>query len=425
MRRGHESMTKVKIYIGRFAILVLLLVGCATAASGATIDVMIVYETKAKAWVDSRGGMNAFAADAVGRMNLAMTNSNVNVTFRLVHAAAVSYTTDGDLSTDLSNLQIGSGNLSVVHQWRNTYGADVVALLVDTGSAYGWVGYGYLLSSYKGAPDWAFTASAIRSVDISHTLTHEVGHNLGVHHSKYQTSSPGPNTYLNTYSAGWYLTGTNAKKYHTIMAYNSDGYGNSYSEAPLFSTPLLNYQGVPAGHAQHGDNARTIRETMSVVSAYRPEVTPSLPPPAAVQATKGAYVDKVAVSWNGVTGATGYKVYRNAVNDGTAATQIGSPSASPFADTTAAPWTFYYYWVKAIKGSTESLLSETDIGYRKAASYHPADTSKDFRIVIDECVAYAFAWKTGAQWVTDPNPIPIGYMTNACYLWKMGEAYPH
>jgi hypothetical protein len=237
--------------------------------SAATIDVMIVYDSTAKSWVDSNGGMNAFAADAVARMNQATLNSNIGLTFRLVYVAQVSYTYSGDLGTDLGNLQAGTGNLSVVHQWRDTYGADLVVLLEDTGLAYGWVGVGYLLETYSGDPDHAFTASAIRSVDISHTLTHEVGHNLGAHHSKYQADSPGPNYALNSYSAGWYFTGTNATKYHTIMAYNSDGYGNTYTEAPLFSTPWLFYQGVRAGTPADGDNSRTIGETMNVVASYR------------------------------------------------------------------------------------------------------------------------------------------------------------
>jgi len=236
---------------------------------GATVDVMIVYDSTAKAWVDSNGGMNTFAADAVARMNQASASSNLDLTFRLAHAAEVSYTYSGSLGTDLTNIRAGTGNLSVVHEWRDTYGADLVALLVDTGSAYGVVGVGYTLSTYSGDPAYAYTCNAIQSVDISHTLTHEVGHNLGAHHSKFQTPSPGPNSALNSYSAGWYFTGTNATQYHTIMAYNADGYGNFYVEAPLFSTPLLSYEGTVAGDAEDGDNARTIRQTMNVVAAYR------------------------------------------------------------------------------------------------------------------------------------------------------------
>lgn len=265
---------KVKLAFLRFLTTVVCLVCFVVPVFGATIDVMIVYDTTAKSWVSSQGGMSAFAADAVARMNQAAANSNVNLTFSLVHAAEASYTYSGSLGTDLDNLQAGAGDLSTVHQLRNTYGADLVALLVDTGSAYGTVGMAYTLTTYNGQSAYAFSTNAIRSVEISHTLTHEVGHNLGCDHSKNQKSSPGPNTYLNSYSAGWYFTGTDSTstKYHTIMAYGSDGWGNTYTEAPLFSTPLLNYQGTPAGDAQDGDNARNIRGTMDIVAAYRSAV---------------------------------------------------------------------------------------------------------------------------------------------------------
>jgi len=155
-----------------FIIALLLVFHSAPAVlSAATIDVMIVYDSTAKSWVDSNGGMNAFAADAIARMNQAASNSNVDLTFRLVYAAQVPsytsyYASTGSLSTDLTNLQAGNGNLAVVHAWRDTYGADLVALMVDTGSEYGSVGIGYLLTSYSGQSNYAFTVSAIRSVDI-------------------------------------------------------------------------------------------------------------------------------------------------------------------------------------------------------------------------------------------------------------------
>ena len=153
---------------------------------------MIVYDSTAKSWVAAHGGIGTFAADAVARMNQAAANSGLDLTFRLVHTAEVSYTHSGDLETDTYNLQSGAGNLSVVHEWRDTYGADLVAMLVDTGSATGWAGFGYLLSDPGGKPDNAFSVNSIRSVDISHTLTHEVGHNLGCNHSKDHFPTPAP-----------------------------------------------------------------------------------------------------------------------------------------------------------------------------------------------------------------------------------------
>jgi hypothetical protein len=57
------------------------------------------------------------------------------------------------------------------------------------------------------------------------------------------------------------------------------------------------------------------------------------------------------------------------------------------------------------------------------AVLHPADTGHDFEISVDEVTAYGSAWKTGQTWPVPPNPIPVEYVTNAGYLWKVGEVY--
>lgn len=213
--------------------------------AASVIDIMLVYDTTATTWVATEGGMETFAEDAVFRMNQALVNSDVDLEFNLVHTMSIPYTTQATdnltpLGDDLDALEGGSGYFATVHAARETYGADLVSMLIDHGASWGYVGIGDLLTSMSWSnPAAAFSVCAIQSVAISHTLTHEVGHNLGAHHSKDQDSSPGPNTYLGldyAYSAGWYFTGSNTTDYHTIMAYNNDG-TQSYTSAPLFSTP--------------------------------------------------------------------------------------------------------------------------------------------------------------------------------------------
>lgn len=55
--------------------------------------------------------------------------------------------------------------------------------------------------------------------------------------------------------------------------------------------------------------------------------------------------------------------------------------------------------------------------------HHPADLDSNSTLVLNEVTAYAAAWKESATWPRDPNPIPVGYVTRAGYLWKNGEAY--
>ena len=333
---------------------------CAVAAT--TIDMMIVYDTTATSWVSTNGGMQLFAENAVAKMSQAMGNSGVDVTFRLVHAASVSYT-HLNFGADLDNLHSGIGKLSDVHEWRDMYDADLVAMFVDTGSAYDFVGLGHLLVSKDGMPNEAFTVNAIRSVDISHTLTHEVGHNLGCHHSKYQKSDPGPNKAINTYYAGWYFTGDDDIKYHTIMSYNSDGYGSLYYPAPLFSTPLVTYQGTPVGHVKDGDNARTISEMKDVIASYRgrPGGRPAVP--SNVSASDGTSINKITVKWGAADGATNYHIYRYMFCDQFEARRIGTSSSTSFDDVTAEANNTYYYWVKAENAAGASCFSKPDTGY--------------------------------------------------------------
>ncbi len=87
---------------------------------------------------------------------------------------------------------------------------------------------------------------------------------------------------------------------------------------------------------------------------------PTLAPPTNVAATDGTLTTGVTVTWAAVTGATGYKIYRNG-----AATAIGTVGAvSTYSDTTAVPGTLYTYTVKATKGSEVSFVSSSDTGYR-------------------------------------------------------------
>jgi basic membrane lipoprotein Med (substrate-binding protein (PBP1-ABC) superfamily)/fibronectin type 3 domain-containing protein len=87
-------------------------------------------------------------------------------------------------------------------------------------------------------------------------------------------------------------------------------------------------------------------------------------PPANVQASDGAFTDKVQVTWNAATGALSYRVYRATSPTGSK-TLLGSPAAFPYNDTGATPGTSYYYWVKSCTATACSDFSASDTGWRK------------------------------------------------------------
>jgi surface protein len=86
-----------------------------------------------------------------------------------------------------------------------------------------------------------------------------------------------------------------------------------------------------------------------------------------VLASDGEYLDKVTVSWDAVSGATNYPVYR-ATSAGGTKTLLASPATSPYDDTGATPGMTYYYWVKACNGALCSSYSAYDTGWRNLSA---------------------------------------------------------
>jgi len=140
------------------------------------------------------------------------------------------------------------------------------------------------------------------------------------------------------------------------MAYNSDGYGNYYYSAPLFSTPLVNYQGTAAGDAVDGDNARTIRDTMGVVSVYR-SGTAQVGTPASITVPASSTTGIYAVSWGSSSTTSVTYVLEEATNSsfssGLRTAYSGASTSTTI--TGRSNGTTYYYRVKATKsGYTDS-----------------------------------------------------------------------
>ncbi len=89
-----------------------------------------------------------------------------------------------------------------------------------------------------------------------------------------------------------------------------------------------------------------------------------LPRPTGVEASDGAYSDKVGVSWDHVRNATMYEVLRGDTNDPAAAQSVGATASIIFYDASAAINQHYFYWVRAKNGGGASGLSQPDSGFR-------------------------------------------------------------
>jgi len=90
----------------------------------------------------------------------------------------------------------------------------------------------------------------------------------------------------------------------------------------------------------------------------------ALSAPTGVSATDGTYPNKVHINWNLVSGASGYDVYRNTVNDSSTSSWLFYSASPTYADDEwAQESTIYYYWVKAYASGVYSGFSSPDTGY--------------------------------------------------------------
>lgn len=260
-----------------------------TMHDSVTIDVMIPYTGKAESWANSstHGSINSVIAQAMSLSQAALDNSGVYINLRLVHAYKTGYDDDDkeDVSAGehLRRLTASpdfnpygeeyDGFFNEVHDLRDQYGADLVALFASEPNTGG---LAWMLNNPGGDPNTGFSLNRIQQLTFSYTLIHEIGHNMGNMHARGQDSQgAGATGGLFDYSTGYrWFSGNDG--FVTVMAYD-DGDFNNADYAPMFSNPDSLFAGNPAGtydSASGGpsDNALSMRQTKRVIAFYRSTV---------------------------------------------------------------------------------------------------------------------------------------------------------
>ncbi len=102
-------------------------------------------------------------------------------------------------------------------------------------------------------------------------------------------------------------------------------------------------------------------------STIRDVCVPCPSAPTNVSATDGTFCDRVRVTWNGVGGSSGYKLYRSTSNSACSGSPIATPTGTTYDDFTASPGTTYYYSVKSTNACGDSACSGVNSGYRGEA----------------------------------------------------------
>jgi hypothetical protein len=224
----------------------------------ATIDLLALYTPQAQA---AMGGVNnvmtRIRAD-VAAANTALSNSRLDVVYRLVAVNAENYTETGDYGTDLDNLNfVGDGLIDNVIGLRNYFGADSV-FLFDSSSDSVNAGISYELDpSSPTKSDDSMGVVDITSPPTDYVLAHELGHTLGAAHAIGDPGGGG----ATSYAAGYRFTGNDDVLYHDVMAYDPG------QVIPYYSNPSILYQGVPIGNATANASA-TIAQFASTVAGF-------------------------------------------------------------------------------------------------------------------------------------------------------------
>ena len=228
------------------------------ASSGVPeIDVLVLYTSAAAAQAGGEASMRAEVERLFGETNLAFTNSGVAARVD-GWARAVSYVESQDVSTDLGLLQ-GSfdGYLDDVHSMRSDLGADLVHLLVafiPTTSSDG--SYTCGVADVDLRPSDAFGVTLFYP-GCRYTFTHELGHNLGLWHDRYQNFTYGSFASAHVpYAYGYSNAETfspvaGGRCWHTVMAYSKHCYDVAGGRG--FVTPVLSFSSPYRRHPASGE----------------------------------------------------------------------------------------------------------------------------------------------------------------------------
>ena len=264
----------------------------ASAASPAQVDVLAIVTPAVMTKYGGSEGVGAIADRVLAAVNASFAASGAHVSLS-GWLAELDYTeVGGDLSTDLRRLQgSADGFLDEVHALREEVGADLVHLFVS-----------YDPST---AEDGTYTCGrAFRRPSATHafgvtlfhdwcpnTFAHEVGHNLGLAHDRYQSftygSGAAPEAWAYGYGNANTFTPLSAYCWWTVMSYSKHCYDVAGGRAvavglPRWSNPDQRYQdghplgvfGVVETYGVEGpaDAVRTLNSRAPTIAAFRDRV---------------------------------------------------------------------------------------------------------------------------------------------------------
>ncbi|MCH9692781.1 MAG: hypothetical protein K0U59_12105 [Gammaproteobacteria bacterium] len=202
-----------------------------TTVDAETIDISILYTQPA---AEKTGDITAKIDSLVSYANQVYADNSIDIQLRLVGSAKVS---DADLRVTENSLNLVTSSSSV-QNYRKNNGSDMVVLLgkADTirqndqtflTCGIAWVGIGSDGTMDRSSRDRAYSVTAVDCG--ANTFIHELGHNMGLVHSRKQGDRRG-----GVYSYGMGHGVENS--FATIMAY-PHVFGRNVTHFDIFSDP--------------------------------------------------------------------------------------------------------------------------------------------------------------------------------------------
>ncbi|MEO1368508.1 MAG: M12 family metallo-peptidase, partial [Acidobacteriota bacterium] len=303
------------------------------------IDTLVLYTPDALS-AFGLAGVVGWAQTSMDLNNTAFRNSQMPARLRLVGVRQASFRENGS-GISAINWLVQSQQ---ARDFRNEVGADVVSLLLADGTDVCGVAATIPsgnIASFNGS---MFQVTLIPCIN-NHTYTHEMGHLFGMEHDPANGRSPAFASF--PWSYGHYVDG----QFRTIMSYRTECTNENCPRRPYFSSPLINFQGVPTGIAGVRDNRRTGLVTTPTIANFRQPVSGE-PPEAPSNLTAEAEAFEVELSWrDGSDNENGFEIERDdGLGDGFRQIATVTAGVTTFLDDTVEAQTPYRYRVRAQNG---------------------------------------------------------------------------
>lgn len=213
-----------------------------------TVDVMVLYTSDAAR--ERNGAIDTYINSLIEFSNTSYEDSQMDLRIRLVHSQQLNVR--GVNAIDGGSLDALRRDAQV-NELRAEYGADLVAILIPAqrGSGGTVCGIGYVGSGRNGQLS-RFAKNSAFSISGSNcgatTFAHELGHNMGLGHSRRQNSSGG----VFDFGVGYGVQ----NNFSTIMAYSQVFNARRVNR---FSSPDQTCRGVPCEVSRNsGDGSDSV-----------------------------------------------------------------------------------------------------------------------------------------------------------------------